>query len=65
MRIQLDEALCQAYGNCLLAAPDSFRLEDGMAYAEVSSPNPTEQERVRVEEAVRSCPVEALILIDD
>ena len=53
------------YGNCLLAAPDLFRLEAGMAFAEVVAPNPTERERDRVEEAVRSCPVEALSLIDD
>jgi ferredoxin len=43
------------YDNCLLAAPDSFRLEAGMAFAEVVAPNSTERERDRVEEAVRSC----------
>jgi ferredoxin len=65
MRVTLDESLCQAYGNCLLAAPEVFDLDASSAVATVLQPGPPESLRPEVEEAVRSCPVEALRLLKD
>ena len=65
MRVTLDESLCQAYGNCLLAAPEVFELEASAAVATVLEPSPAESLRPEVEEAVRSCPVEALRLLEE
>jgi len=65
VRIALDTDLCQAYGNCLLAAPEVFRLSASMAVVEVVESHPPEVIRDEVEEAVRSCPVEALSLIEN
>jgi ferredoxin len=62
MHIALDTELCQAYGNCLLAAPDVFELTETTPVVIVRQPDPAETLRAEVEEAVRSCPVQALTL---
>ncbi|GAA5190376.1 ferredoxin [Rugosimonospora acidiphila] len=62
MHIVLDPDLCQAYGNCLLAAPDVFELTEATPVVIVRQANPGEDLRAEVEEAVRSCPVQALTL---
>jgi ferredoxin len=64
MRIGLDTDLCQAYGNCLLAAPDVFELPDATPVAILLQERPDESRRAAVEEAVQSCPVQALTLLD-
>ena len=65
MRVTLDASKCQASGNCLLAAPDVFDLGDDSAIVTVLQERPPEEIRPAVEEAIRSCPVEALALVDD
>jgi ferredoxin len=62
VRVSADTSKCQAYGNCLLAAPDVFDLNDDNALVEILQEHPPEEMRPAVEEAVRSCPVEALTL---
>lgn len=64
MRIELDPDLCQAYGNCLLAAPEVFELTESTPVVSVLRPAPDEAMRAQVEEAVTSCPVQALTLLD-
>jgi ferredoxin len=64
MRIELDTDLCQAYGNCLLAAPDVFELTDATPVVVVLQDEPDENLRAAVEEAVQSCPVQALTLLE-
>lgn len=64
MRIELDSDLCQAYGNCLLAAPEVFELTESTPVVIVLRPEPDEAMRTEVEEAVTSCPVQALTLLD-
>lgn len=59
MRIEVDSQLCQAYGNCLLAAPDVFELTESAPVVLVQ-PNPGDALRAQVEEAVLTCPVQAL-----
>jgi ferredoxin len=65
MRVTLDESLCQAYGNCLLAAPEIFDLDAVSPVVTILQPRPAESLREEVEEAVRTCPVEALLLHED
>jgi ferredoxin len=65
MRVIADTETCQAYGNCLLEAPDVFDLDDETAAVVVLQANPPEELRPAVEAAVRSCPVQALTLQED
>ncbi len=64
MRIELDTKLCQAYGNCLLAAPEVFELTAATPVVVVLQPEPPESARSEVEEAVLSCPAQALTLVE-
>ena len=60
MRVILDTQNCQAYANCMLTAPDVFDLDDENGIAIIKQENPAEDLRSAVQEAVRSCPVQAL-----
>lgn len=64
MHVILDTQNCQAYANCLLTAPDVFDLDEDRGIAIIKEENPPEKLRAVVEEAVRSCPVQALTLED-
>ena len=64
MRIELDPNLCQAYGNCLLSAPEVFELTQNDVVVRILQEQPDEALRAQVEEAVTSCPVQALTLVD-
>jgi ferredoxin len=65
MHITLDDSKCQAYGNCMLTAPDVFDLGDDDAVVTILQERPGPELRSVIEEAVRSCPVEALSLHED
>ena len=61
MKITVDPDRCCGYGDCVLAAPDLFDLgDDGIAVLLVDDPG--EDLRPDAEEAVASCPVEAIVL---
>jgi ferredoxin len=62
MRVRVDPGTCQAYAHCLMAAPAVFDLDETRGVAVVLSERPAEDLRPGVEEAVRSCPVQALTL---
>ncbi|MFI7616589.1 ferredoxin [Nonomuraea terrae] len=64
MRVILDPQSCQAYGNCLLTAPDVFDLDEETGVAIILQERPPAELHAAVEEAVRSCPVQALTLED-
>jgi ferredoxin len=63
MRIEADLTKCQGFANCVMAAPDVFDLNEQslvvIAHREVGA-----GELPEVEEAVRSCPVEAIWLTE-
>jgi ferredoxin len=62
-RITADVELCEGYGNCVFEADDYFALEDaddGVVQVLRSDVAPEDQERVEL--AVGSCPVAALLL---
>jgi ferredoxin len=61
--LRVDRELCEAYGNCVFQAPDIFDLGDDDIVSLLKA-DVAESDRVRVEEAVLSCPVGALRLDD-
>lgn len=61
--VKADLAACQGYANCVVAAGDYFDIDDGGTVMLLRVDVP-ESERVRVEEAARSCPVSALRVED-
>jgi ferredoxin len=64
MRVELDEDLCCASGQCVLAAPEVFdqRDEDGVAVVLVAEPPADLDAKVRG--AVNRCPSRALALTE-
>ncbi len=62
--LRADFAACQGYANCVVAAPSIYDIDDDgtvvLLKEEIS-----EEERVKVEEAVKSCPVSALSIEDE
>lgn len=64
VRIKVDVELCQGYGNCVIASPSTFDLDDdGLVVALVETA--PESARAEIEAAARSCPVDAITLEDE
>lgn len=61
--IHLDASKCRAYGLCVGLAPDNFDLPSGTPRVTVTRPIVGAEDYEDVEEAVESCPAEALRLI--
>lgn len=59
IRLRADFKACQGYGNCVTGATDVYDLDDEGTVVLLKDEIP-EADRVRVEEAARSCPVNAL-----
>ena len=58
LKVHVDMNLCQSHGECVLAAPDVFRLgdDDVLAWQEEVD----ESRRAAVQEAVDVCPMLAI-----
>lgn len=63
-RLKADYGLCQGYANCVDAAPDTYDIDDDGVVVLLRD-HISEEERPRIEEAVRSCPTGALSIEDD
>jgi len=63
MRVQLDRELCQGHGECVVEAPQVFRL-DAEGRLEVLAEEPPEALRPALERAVKYCPTRALRIED-
>jgi ferredoxin len=63
MRVIVDLDVCMANGECVLAAPGVFRLDDE-GYLQFD-PEVTAAQRARVEEAALVCPTQAISIADD
>jgi ferredoxin len=61
MELRVDRDLCEANAVCTGIAPDVFELDDEDEL-QVLQPDPGEDSRARVEQAVASCPKSALFL---
>jgi ferredoxin len=62
IKVNVDMAKCQHYGQCVFEAPDVFKLnaDDKLEYvAEVD-----ESERANVEAAIDVCPMQAIFIVD-
>jgi ferredoxin len=60
MRVIVDEDVCAAHGDCVVAAPEIFDLGDDDDVVTVIMPEPGEELRKQAEEAVSDCPVSAI-----
>jgi len=63
-RLSVDVELCEGYGNCVFEADDYCELEDGDVVTLLRT-TVAEQDVERVQLAVSSCPVSALLLDDE
>jgi ferredoxin len=64
MRIVVDFARCEGNGQCAIDAPDLFSLDDDDNLL-VADYEPSPDLWPQAERAVRSCPKQALSLVDD
>jgi ferredoxin len=67
LRVVIDRELCQGHGVCMDEAPDVFLvIERAGEYAQTSllTETPPEEQRARVEAAVRNCPNRALKIVE-
>lgn len=62
MRVTVDLSLCQDHGQCAIAAPAVFTMNDDgkLEY----NGNPDDSERDYVEEAADVCPAQAIFIED-
>jgi ferredoxin len=64
MKVIRDENRCELHGECVMAAPEVFEIEDDKDVVTVINPEPGEELRGKVEQAVLMCPTTALRLED-
>ena len=64
MRIVVDYDLCQGHAVCESEAPGVFRVPK-TGQVEVLNAAPPDEERKRVEMAVKYCPTHALKIVED
>ncbi|WAJ43446.1 ferredoxin [Mycobacterium sp. Aquia_216] len=63
MKVAVDTTKCSGIGLCEVAAPTVFEIgDDGQSRA--INPEPSEDERAAVEQAVSECPTSALSIQD-
>lgn len=62
-RLTADVDLCQGYGNCTTSAPDVYDVDDDGKVVLLKQAIDA-VERSRIEKAARSCPVNALGVLD-
>lgn len=63
MRVVVDRGLCKGHGVCMEEAPDVFHVaRDGTMT--LLLPEPPEDQRKKVAEAVKYCPTGALSIIE-
>ena len=63
MQVQVDYTRCTGLGVCESIAPEVFLInEDGSM--ELRDPCPPRELRAQIEEAIGSCPTEAISIID-
>jgi len=61
MKVTIDTARCQGYGNCIFAAPDLFDLDDETNVAVLKKSDFDGADRQGILDAVADCPASAII----
>ena len=64
MKVIVDTGRCELHGECVMAAPDVFAIEDDQDSVTVLNDQPDERLRSAVEEAAMMCPVSAIRIED-
>ena len=64
MEVIVEASRCELHGECVIAAPEVFEIEDDNDIVTVIDPAPGEHLRSKVEDAVLMCPVAAISLAD-
>lgn len=62
MKLLVDYDLCEGHGECAIAAPEVFDLDDAGEKVVLLQQEPDEELREQVVEAVKICPIAALHL---
>jgi ferredoxin len=62
MRVSVDFKLCADHGQCAIAAPDIFRIDDEGHL--VFEENPDRALRADAEDAADACPEQAITIFD-
>lgn len=60
MKVSVDRALCQEHGQCAIAAPAVFEINDDGELRYDAAPD--DARRDEVEDAADVCPVQAILL---
>jgi ferredoxin len=60
MRVIVDLDVCQAHGDCVVAAPEIFDLGEEDDVVTVIQPEPPEELWDKAERAMQDCPVTAI-----
>jgi ferredoxin len=64
LQVEANLNLCAGHGQCLLAAPTVFDVDDKTHQVIVLDPQPVEGQRAAVQRAVSMCPMGALEIVD-
>lgn len=64
MKVIVDLDVCEAHGDCVLAAPEVFELGDDDDTVTVLDPEPGDDLRDKVKRAEQDCPVTAITVED-
>ena len=64
LRVEANRDQCAGHGQCLLAAPTVFDVDDEAQKVIVLDPEPVEGLRAAVERAISFCPMGALEIVD-
>ncbi|MHA3700876.1 ferredoxin [Jatrophihabitans sp. YIM 134969] len=59
--VRIDEAVCNGYGNCVMAAPAVFDLDPATNIAVVLPGHPVEADEPAIDDAIADCPVQAIL----
>lgn len=64
MKIHVDFENCEGHGECVVAAPELFDLDDSGEKAVLLKDDPGEEERGNAVRAAKLCPVAAIRIED-
>jgi len=64
MKVIVESSRCELHGECVMAVPEVFEIEDDKDVVTLINSEPGEHLRSKLEDAVLMCPVAAISLAD-